>query len=127
MVSSGDDYYRAGTGRRVPAALLESAIFDHMNEEFYATELLDKFVAELKRAAVGLTADPTDLKRDLKRIDRQISNLLRLAEKAPDSSRLAERLRELEAERATVRRLVSLPDFMCRLTYCVNGAFARCQ
>jgi site-specific DNA recombinase len=33
LVSSGDEYYRAGKGRRIPAATLEAVVRDQMNEE----------------------------------------------------------------------------------------------
>lgn len=47
-MSSGDNYYRAGKGRRIPAATLEAVVRDQMNEEVDSYEFTERFVAELR-------------------------------------------------------------------------------
>jgi hypothetical protein len=98
LVASGDGYYRAGKGRRIPAETLEAVVRDQMNEEVDSHEFTQRFIAELRRAADALPAERDTLAADRKAVAGKIANLLRLAEKTPDSASVAARLRELEEQ-----------------------------
>jgi site-specific DNA recombinase len=99
---SGDAYYRAGKGRRIPAAALETVVLDQANEDADSHEAIDRFIADARRAAAAIEDRPARLDADRRRVSKQIDNLLRVAERSPNSPTLAERLRELEAERAEI-------------------------
>jgi site-specific DNA recombinase len=99
LVASGDGYYRvAGKGRRIPAEMLEQVVQVRMDEEVGSDEFTERFVGELRRAADALPSEPARLADDRRAVAGKIANLLRLAEKRPDSAALADRLHELEAE-----------------------------
>ena len=107
MVANGDGYYRAGKGKRIPAAALEEALLKSIDEEREMDGFLEGFVAELRKAAKSLATDPGELEKDLKRVERAIDSLVRLAEEAPDSRAVAERLNALEAEKAAIQDSIS--------------------
>jgi ABC-type transporter Mla subunit MlaD len=69
-----------------------------MNEEVDSHEFTQRFIAELRRAADALTAEREALAADRKAVAGKIANLLRLAEKTPDSASVAARLHELEEQ-----------------------------
>jgi site-specific DNA recombinase len=98
--ANGDGYYRANKGRRIPADALEEIVREQMNEEVDSHEFTARFIAELRREADRLDVDPEKIKREKKAVQTKLANLVRLAERAPDSESLAERLVALEAEMA---------------------------
>jgi hypothetical protein len=61
-------------------------------------EFSQRFIAELRRAADALPAERDTLAAARKAVAGKIANLLRLAEKTPDSASVAARLRELEEQ-----------------------------
>src|SRR3954467_8100196 len=75
--------------RRIPAEALEAVVRDQMNEEVDSHEFTQRFIAELRRAADALTAEREALAADRKAVAGKIANLLRLAEKTPDSASVA--------------------------------------
>jgi len=98
LTGSGDGYYRAGKGRRIPVAALEAVVRDQMNEDVDSHEFTRRFVAELRREADKLPSEPAKLQAERRGVAKKIAALLKLAEKAPDSAALAARLRQLEDE-----------------------------
>ena len=102
LFASGDGCYREGKGQRISAARLEAVVRDRMNEDVDSHEFTQRYIAELRRAADGISTDPQALAADRRKVERRIANLLALAERSPDSPTLAERLRELEAQRAEI-------------------------
>ncbi len=106
MFSNGDGAYRenkgAGKGKRIriSAARLEAVVRDRMNEDVDSHEFTQRYIAELRRAADGLTVDAKSVAAERQRVAKKLANLMRLAERAPDSPTVAARLRELEAEQA---------------------------
>jgi hypothetical protein len=102
MVASGDGYYRAGKGRRIPSDALEAMVLEQTNEERDSHEFMTKFIAEAKRAAASLATKPADLERERKRIAGRLAAWVRLAEQEPDSPTILAELRKLEAERERV-------------------------
>ena len=72
-----------------------------------AHEFTQRFIAELRHAADALPAERDAIAADRKAIAAKIANLLRLAEKTPDSIAVATRLRELEDQQRELDKQIA--------------------
>jgi site-specific DNA recombinase len=121
MTASGDDYYRAGKGRRIPCKALEDMVLEQTDDERNSREFMQKFIAEAKRAAAGLATKPADLERERKRIATRLASWVRLAEQEPSSPTIVAELRKLESERDRVEGELSHLAENARLKASLNG------
>jgi site-specific DNA recombinase len=106
FAASGDDYYRVGKGRRIPADALEAIVLDQINEERDGREFVEKFIAEAKRAAASIVAAPKELEAERKSIARRLAAWVKMAEAEPGSPTIMQQLRQLEGEQERVEHAI---------------------
>jgi site-specific DNA recombinase len=100
---SHDNAYRAGVkGKRINAPWIEGEVIVKLADDFASADFLARTVAEARRMAVGIEADPQVLDKDIRKLEKQLGNLLDLAAESGDKSVLG-RIRETEAKVATMR------------------------
>jgi hypothetical protein len=104
--SAGDNYYRAGKGRRLNADMVERAVLEQANEEADSHEMMDRFIHQAKKEAAAIRVSPDALLAELKDVEKKILAWTRMAERAPDSPTLLGKLVELEAERDRIQNAI---------------------
>jgi hypothetical protein len=104
FASSGDDYYRVGKGRRIPADELEAIVLNQINEERDGREFVEKFIAEAKRAAAAIVAAPKELEAERKSIARRLAAWVKMAEAEPGSPTIMQQLRAWKPSRTASSR-----------------------
>src|SRR5258706_1169039 len=110
LVSSGDNYYRSGKGKRVPAAALESTVVRQLDEEMALDEYVDAFLAELQRASKGLATKREVLEKELKKAEKELASFMKIAAHAPDLRSVATKIRELEEIQTEVAARIARAD-----------------
>ena len=103
----GDDHdnaYRAGPrGRRISARYVEGEILWKLTSDFANPAFLAKTIGEARRMADGIEDDPGQLDAEIRKVEARLANTVGLA--ADSGSRaLVEKVKELEAEVAGLRR-----------------------
>ena len=100
---SHDNAYRAGTkGRRVSAPFIEGIVFAQAAMDLTDSKFLRRAIAEARRMAQAIEADPIALDADIKRTEKRLSNLVELAADSGDKAILT-KIRELEAALGSLR------------------------
>lgn len=95
--------YRAGTkGRRLNAPYIEGEILYQLNGDFADPKFLARTIAEARRVAAGIEADPAELDVALRRAETRLTNILNLGADSGDTAVLA-KARELEATVQSLR------------------------
>lgn len=98
-----DSAYRAGIkGKRINASYVEGEVLYRVAADFADRAFLTRTIAEARRMADGIEADPMMLDVDIKRTEKRLSNLVEMAADAGDKSLLA-KIRELEATLASLQ------------------------
>lgn len=98
-----DNCYRAGIkGQRVNAPFLEGQILGKVVADFADRKFLQRTIAEARRMAEGIEADPSAIADEIKRHEKRLNNLLEMAADSGDKALLA-KMRELEATLARLR------------------------
>lgn len=100
---SHDHAYRAGMkGKRINAAFVEGGVLYQVAMDFADRSFLKRTVAEARRMADGIEADPQALGAEIKRAERRLANLVDMAADTGDKALLA-KIRDIEGQLATLR------------------------
>jgi site-specific DNA recombinase len=100
---SHDHAYRAGMkGTRINAPYVEGEVLYRVAADFADRAFLQRTVAEARRMAEGIEDDPGALDKDIRKLERQMSNLLDLGAEGGDKAILA-RIREVEGKIAALQ------------------------
>lgn len=100
---SHDSAYRAGMkGQRVNAPFVEGEVLYRMAADFADRAFLQRTVAEARRMADGIEADPIALDTDIRRVERRLANLVESVAESGGKALLG-KINETEAALATLR------------------------
>jgi DNA invertase Pin-like site-specific DNA recombinase len=95
---SHDHAYRAGNkGKRINAPWVESEVIYQIADNFADPAFLARTVAEARRMANSIEADPITIDGDIKRTEKQLANLMDLGAETGDKALLV-KIRDTEAK-----------------------------
>jgi site-specific DNA recombinase len=101
----GSDY-RLGKGKRIRAAILESAVLDQIVEDLNSDEVVDKLVKNYQALATKdrTVAGQNDIKKNIASIDKKISNLANLLADTTKPAPLLRQIEGLESKREALEK-----------------------
>ena len=98
-----DSAYRAGVkGTRIKASFVEGEVLYRVAADFADRTFLKRTVAEARRMAQGIQANPIEVEADIKLAEKRLKNLVDMAADSGDKSILA-KIRELESTLTELR------------------------
>ena len=92
-----DNAYRVRKGKRVSASWIEEDVILQLAKDFKDPKFLTRVINEARRMADSIEADPLELDGGIRKLERQLGNLVSLAAEAGDKAILV-RIRETEAK-----------------------------